>query len=130
MNALTVLYDPACPTCSRARRWLESRPQLVRLDFVAAGSAEARSAFPELDHARTLNEITAISDDGEVFVDGQAWVVCLWALRDYRRVSALMATPALNPLARKVITSVSKRVAAQRAWRLSQIEGQNTRCDC
>jgi len=130
VNALTVLYDPTCPTCSRARLWLESRAQLVRLDFVAAGSDEARTTFPHIDHARTLNEITVISDDGEIFVDDNAWVVCLWALRDYRRVASLMTTPALRPMARRVITMVSERVAEQRAWRLNQMEGQNPRCDC
>jgi len=134
MNALTVLYDPFCPTCSRARSWLESHDQLVRIDFVAAGSVEAKDAFPQLDHVRTLSEITVVADDGEVFVDDKAWVICLWALRDYRLAASLMTTPALYPLARKVIARVSKRVAAQRASRLdqmySQMEGENPRCDC
>jgi predicted DCC family thiol-disulfide oxidoreductase YuxK len=129
MYALTVLYDPACLTCSRARSWLESRPQLVQLSFVAAGSEQARNAFPQLDHDRTLNQITVVADDGQVFVDDKAWVVCLWALRDYRRAAQLMTSPALYPLARRVITQVSKHVAAQRSWRLSQLE-RYPRCDC
>lgn len=130
MNTLTVLYDPACPTCARARRWLESREQLVRLEFVPAGSTEARLAFPQLDHARTLNEITVVGDDGTVFRDDNAWVVCLWALRDYRRAARLMTSSAARPLARRVIAAVSNRVAEQRAARTRYMEDENPRCEC
>ncbi|CCH29802.1 DCC1-like thiol-disulfide oxidoreductase family protein [Actinosynnema sp. NPDC047251] len=84
MNALTVLYDADCPFCRRATAWLAAQAKLVRLDFVPAGSEQARQRFPELDHAETMRVITLIGDRGEVFRGDRAWLVCLWALRAWR----------------------------------------------
>lgn len=46
IQGFTVLFDANCPLCRAARRWLTSRAQLVPLEFVPAGSAEARRRFP------------------------------------------------------------------------------------
>jgi predicted DCC family thiol-disulfide oxidoreductase YuxK len=97
---LTVLYDAACPLCRRFREWLESQPLLVQVGFVAAGSAEARRLFPTLDHARTLREVTVVADDGAVWTDEHAWVICLWATFGHRQLAERLARPSGLPLAR------------------------------
>ncbi len=98
--ALTVLYDAQCPMCTRFRDWLEEQPRLIRLDLVAAGSAEARRRFPSLDHARTLREITVVGDTGAVWTGEYAWVMCLWATGSHRAAAERLATPAWLPFAR------------------------------
>ncbi|MCO8272069.1 DUF393 domain-containing protein [Actinoplanes sp. TRM 88003] len=104
---LTVLYDAGCPICRAARRWLSGRAQLVPLEFVPAGSEEARQRFPGLDHAATLRDVTVIGDDGSVWIGDGAWVACLWALADYRATAERMSTPALLPTARRFIAAAS-----------------------
>lgn len=69
------------------------------LEFVAAGSAEARRRFPTLDHADTLRRITVVADDGAVYREAKAWTMCLWALRDHRGMATFLATPAGRPVA-------------------------------
>jgi len=140
MRELTVLYDAQCPTCARARDWLATRAQLVSLVFVPAGSTRARALFPGLNHERTLRDITVVSDDGKVFTGEKAWVICLWALRGYRKVAAMMTSPALWPLARSVIGGVSGHVARQHALReltalqhvenVPDDESEPNRCEC
>jgi len=112
---LTVLYDENCGICRTARRFLDSRAQLVPLEFVAAGSEEARRRYPTLDHAQTLKEITVIGDDGAVYVDDSAWLMCLWALDGYRGLAARLSQPHLRPLARRVVTATG-RVAGVRNY--------------
>ncbi len=97
---LTVLYDAACPMCLRFGQWLGSQPLLVPTDFVAAGSAEARNLFPTLDHARTLEEITVVGDDGSIWTNEHAWVMCLWVTAEHRALAERLARPAWLPLAR------------------------------
>jgi predicted DCC family thiol-disulfide oxidoreductase YuxK len=104
---LTVLYDADCMICRTARRFLESRRQLVPLEFVAAGSGEARRRYPTLDHAQTLAEITVIADDGAVYVGDSAWLMCLWALDGYRGLAARLSQPHLRPLARRVVAAAA-----------------------
>ena len=107
MHTLTVLYDARCNLCSHIRSWLETQPSYVTLDFVPAGSAEARRRFPQLDHTTTAQELTVVSDAGDVYLEANAWIMCMWALRDYRAWSLRMSTPELLPLARRIVLWVA-----------------------
>jgi predicted DCC family thiol-disulfide oxidoreductase YuxK len=97
---LTVLYDAGCPLCSRFRDWLAMQAVLVPVELVAADSPEARRRFPRLDHERTLQEITVVGDDGSVWTNEHAWVMCLWATRAHRGLAERLARPAWLPMAR------------------------------
>ncbi|MFF9348176.1 thiol-disulfide oxidoreductase DCC family protein [Streptomyces sp. NPDC014734] len=105
---LTVLYDARCPLCLHLRRWLERQRRLVPLAFVPAASAEARHRFPGLDHAGTLDEITVVGDRGQVYRGTSAWIVCLWALAEYRPTSHWLSTPAGRPFARATVLAAAK----------------------
>lgn len=97
---LTVLYDAGCPLCRTFSGWLGRQPLLVPLDLVPAGSAEARRRFPALDHARTLEEVSVVSDAGEVWEGAHAWVMCLWATAAHRGLAEGLARPSRLPMAR------------------------------
>jgi predicted DCC family thiol-disulfide oxidoreductase YuxK len=113
MEKLIVLYDARCELCSHIRTWLEAQPAYVQLDFVTAGSEEARRRFPDIDHAASLIDLTVVSDAGDIYAGAHGWLMCLWALRDYRAWALRLSTPALMPQARRVIAWVS-----QNRWRL------------
>ena len=108
MNKLTVLYDPTCSMCCRARRWLENQPQYVELEFVGAGTARARTSYPDLDPEETMQNVTVISDEGGVYRGAKAWLICLWALRKYRGWSLTLGSAALLPSARSFVEWVSR----------------------
>ncbi|MFI7302179.1 thiol-disulfide oxidoreductase DCC family protein [Micromonospora aurantiaca] len=107
IRGFTVLFDADCPMCRAARRWLASRAQLVPLEFVPAGSAEARRRFPGLDHDATLRDLTVVADTGAVYRGDGAWFACLWALSEHRGTAERLARPHLLPLARKVVAAAS-----------------------
>jgi predicted DCC family thiol-disulfide oxidoreductase YuxK len=108
MRELTVLYDPHCGLCKRAQAWLMCKPKYMELVFVPASSNEARSRYPQLDHALTLTDLTVISDQGAVYSGPKAWLMCLWALRDYREWALRLSTPELLPTAKRVISMISQ----------------------
>jgi len=108
VRSLTVLHDPNCPLCRAVTAWLERQRTLVPLDFVAAGSAEARRRYPTLEHAVTLKEITVIGDGGQVYAGAEAWITVLWALAGYRALSYRMATPLGMPLARAAVLAAAR----------------------
>ncbi len=97
---LTVLYDARCGMCRTFGAWLGRQALLVQLDLVPAGSTAAQQRFPTLDHGRTLEEITVVSDAGEVWTGGHAWVMCLWATVAHRALAESLARPSRLPLAR------------------------------
>ena len=114
MRELTVLYDAQCGLCRRFKDWLAAQAPapdgqggVVRTRFVAAGSADARALYPELDHAATLREVTVIADDGSVYVGDRAWIVCLWTTFEHRRTAIRLATPAMRPVARAMVQAVA-----------------------
>ena len=107
MTSLTVLYDVGCPVCCRARRWLKEQRQFVPLRFAAAGSDFAKKLFPELDVSETLDDLTVVGSDRTVYRGEKAWLMCLWALEEYRAWAQRLATPALYPVARKMVQAIS-----------------------
>jgi hypothetical protein len=50
------------------------------VQFLAAGSVEARGRYPVLDHDRTLSVLTVVTSTGAVYEGERAWMVCAWAL--------------------------------------------------
>ncbi len=105
---LTILYVSSCGLCRRARVWLEGQPKSLNLRFVAAGSDEARRLYPSLDPAQTLRDITVVDDLGQVYQGAKAWVVCLWALPQYRSLALDLSSPEMLPLARRWFAWVSE----------------------
>ncbi|MER6077516.1 DCC1-like thiol-disulfide oxidoreductase family protein [Streptomyces sp. NPDC001833] len=107
VRGLTVLYDAECTLCTHLRDWLGRQPQLVPLELVPAGSPEARTRFPDLDHSATLDEVTVVADSGQVYRDTAAWIVVLWALREQRPLAHRLSTPAGARLARGAVLAAA-----------------------
>ncbi len=118
MRRLYVLYDARCGLCRRARSWLDYQEKLVDLEFVAAGSMMATRLFPTLSAAAAgrPEELVVVSDSGGVYRGGHAWIMCLYALEDYRDWSERLSSPALLPLARRGFALISKRRGAISRW--------------
>jgi predicted DCC family thiol-disulfide oxidoreductase YuxK len=127
ITRLTVLYDASCGLCRTARSWLAGRSQLVPLEFLAAGSDEARRRYPALEVEQTLADITVVADDGGVYTGDAAWLMCLWALDGYRGLAARLARPGLRGVARQVAASAGSLRAALRRTGQSRDYGQD--CD-
>ena len=126
MDRFTVLYDARCNLCSHLRAWLEAQPAYVELAFVPAGSPEARRRFPALDHAATTSELTVIGDDGAVYIEAKAFLMCLWALRDYRAWSLRLSSPDMLPLSRRVVLWVAQNRFRFGSRSLEEILSDNT----
>jgi len=108
MRELTVLYDAGCGLCKRVQAWLITKPKYIELVFVPATSEEARSRYPQLDHDLTLNDLTVISDEGAVYCGAKAWLMCLWALRQYRDWAVRLSSPELLPTTKRVMSMISQ----------------------
>jgi predicted DCC family thiol-disulfide oxidoreductase YuxK len=115
VTSITILYDAACGLCTLAKDWIRKQPPLVGIEFLAAGSAEARRAFPQLP----ARELAVIADTGEVWLGNRAWIVCLWALREYRDLAFRLTSPALLLMSREAFSAVSRnRLALSSLLRL------------
>jgi predicted DCC family thiol-disulfide oxidoreductase YuxK len=108
IRGLSIIYDGGCGLCTGVRDWLRSQSQLVPLEFVASGSDEALRRFPLV----AAGELTVIGDTGEVWLGDHAWIVCLWALRDYQDWALRLSSPLLLPMARQAFAAVSRNRAA------------------
>jgi predicted DCC family thiol-disulfide oxidoreductase YuxK len=107
MQCLYVLYDERCGLCRTAKVWASTRAAYVPLVFLAAGSDEARRRLLGLNHSAAPEELVAVSDEGEVYRNDAAWIMCLYALEETREWSLRLATPLLRPLARQAFTAIS-----------------------
>jgi predicted DCC family thiol-disulfide oxidoreductase YuxK len=104
VSGIWIVYDSACGLCSAVRDWTTRQTSLIPIEFLAAGSDQALKRFGPLPAA----ELTVVADTGEVWLGNHAWVVCLWALRDYREWSLRFARPPLSLMAREAYALVSR----------------------
>lgn len=104
-SALTVVYDETCALCQRCRDWLEQQPTWVPVNFVAAGSTEARQRWGDLPWLGA--DLVVVGDHGEAWVGPAAFLVCLWATKGYRPWAFTLSGRALAPMAERFFALVS-----------------------
>jgi predicted DCC family thiol-disulfide oxidoreductase YuxK len=108
ISRLYVLYDASCGLCSRVREWAQQQPQFVPLEFIPAGSRRAAQMFPGLQREGAKpSELLVIDDQGGIYHEDDAWLMCLWALAEYRQWAARLANPMLLPFARQAFAMLS-----------------------
>ncbi len=93
MTRLAVYYDARCGLCCAVRDWIGRQPQLVAVD-----------CLPKTDGD---DELLVLADTGEMWAGDSAWLMVLWALRDYRQWAYRLGSPALLPTARTVFATLS-----------------------
>ena len=116
MKTLYVLYDDDCALCRRCRRWLGAQPAFVELRFLPLAAAETDRRFPGIEQFHPSEQLLVVSDEGEVYQGSHAWIMCLYALREYRGWSQRLASPLLLPWARRVCELVSENRLSLSAW--------------
>jgi predicted DCC family thiol-disulfide oxidoreductase YuxK len=107
VNTLTIFYDARCGLCSNVRKWLSAQPAYVGLEFLPYDSPAAKERCPEISRLQADREIVVMADTGDVWQGAGAWVMCLWALRDYREWSARFSGPTMQAVARKIVHLIS-----------------------
>ncbi len=105
MRYLVILYDSRCGVCTWLKGWLREQRAYFPLYLVAMQSEEARSRFPQ--QLLKGDDLSVVSDSGEVWIGDRAWIVCLWALRDYRSWAMRLSSPRLLPFARQAFVELS-----------------------
>ena len=114
MNALTVLYDETCPLCVRCRDWMLSQPSYVPLELMPSHSEHARRRYGKVPWLGA--ELCVVSDVGEVWVGAAAFLMCLWALCEWRPWSYRLSGPSLAPLAERFFHGLSQNRKSIAAW--------------
>jgi predicted DCC family thiol-disulfide oxidoreductase YuxK len=108
MQRLFVLYDDECGLCRQLAAWLFTQPKLIPLYPIPAQSPSAAQLFPGMASGAAPQELAVISDDGAVWLNNHAWIMCLYALRNYRHWAKKLSHPLLEPLARQAFATLSK----------------------
>ena len=107
MNRLIAFFDVHCTLCRACRRWIEREPKYFPIEFIAYQSNRAREVCPDLDAYDPAGEIVVLADTGAIYRGGKAWIMCLYALRNYREWALRLAQPGLLPMAKKFCHIIS-----------------------
>ena len=116
MHTLYVLFDSQCALCRQCRRWLERQPAFLELCFLPLGSEVIACKFPGIQQFHPREQLVVVTDEGALYQGSHAWIMCLYALKEYREWSQRLASPALLPLARRVCELVSDNRLSISRW--------------
>lgn len=108
MERLTILYDTDCAFCRHCVEWLRGQESYLELEFLPADSPLTMQRFPELKEADLKSELTVIDDEGGVYYGENAYVICLYALHNYREWSCRLSKPGARPFVRKALHAVTQ----------------------
>ena len=113
MTRLFILYDAQCPFCLHCRQWLAAQAALLELEFIPFQAPELVGQFDGIESFRKDGQLLVVGDDGAVYQGPGAFIMLLFALRDYHEWAARLTAPALMPLAAQclgLISSGSKNI--------------------
>jgi predicted DCC family thiol-disulfide oxidoreductase YuxK len=120
VNALNVIYDANCPLCRRCREWLLAQQAFITLVFTPLQALDLEDRFPGVGAYEPGKQLVAIADDGGVYVGERAWIMCLYALEDYRELAVRLAQPYAMPFAERICKLIShNRIGISRALRFA-----------
>jgi hypothetical protein len=88
----------------------------LELRFLPFQSPEVADRFPGIETLHPEEQLLVVSDEGGVYRGPQAWIMCLYALRDYRELSLRLAHPALLPSARRFCELLSEHRFRVSRW--------------
>ncbi|GAA5483376.1 thiol-disulfide oxidoreductase DCC family protein [Haloferula sargassicola] len=108
MKRLTVFYDVRCGLCCRFRQWLETSALWVEVEFIGYDSPRAEREFPGLLKLGADRDCVVRADDGRWWQGSDAWLVCLWATREYRLWSHRLAAPHFRPWLETIVHAISR----------------------
>ena len=98
MKVIKVYIDERCQLCRNLAGWLTNQPAYLKIEIYQ--SKDGKTQHPEISE-HFGEELVVINDQGEVFLGAEAWIICLFALKNYREWSVKLSSPILKPLARK-----------------------------
>jgi len=105
MKRLTVLYDEDCPLCVRCRTWMLAQASYLPIELLPCGSPVARRRYGSVPWLGA--ELVVVSDEGDVWVGAAAFLMCLWALVEWREWSRRLSGPTFAPMAERFFRAVS-----------------------
>lgn len=107
IKKLHILYDADCAMCRQCRAFLLKQPAYFALEFVPLQTLDLESRFPGIGQFHPDRELIVITDEGGVYQGASAWIMCLYALPEYREWSQRLASPTLLPYAKKAVSVIS-----------------------
>ncbi|HVF31770.1 MAG TPA: DCC1-like thiol-disulfide oxidoreductase family protein [Acidimicrobiales bacterium] len=102
---LTVVYDDDCELCRRCSTWLRCQPTHVPIELLPVSAAREEPRYQGVPWLGA--ELVVIDGQGRIWVGAAAFLVCLWATRDWREWSYRLSGPSLAPLAERFFHAIS-----------------------
>ena len=102
---LTVVYDDACELCRRCSTWLRFQPTYLPLELLPVSQARQDARYSGVPWLGA--ELVVVDGRGRIWVGAAAFIVCLWATRDWREWSYRLSGPSFAPLAERFFHAIS-----------------------
>lgn len=107
IQKLTLLYDSNCPLCVRCQLWIAAQPSFVEIECISTNSLTTHQRYSDVPWIG--DELVIVADTGEVWAGSAAFLVALWALRDWRHWSFRLSGSMLGPWAERFFLQISKK---------------------
>ena len=102
---LVVVYDDECDLCKRCSTWLRWQTTFVPLELLPVSAARQEPRYAAVPWLGA--ELVVVDERGRIWVGAAAFIVCLWATKDWRSWSYRLSGPAFAPMAERFFHAIS-----------------------
>jgi len=96
VRRLTLVGDASVLPHS-TRRWIDAETKYVPIEIVPTSRADFGALLPGVVPATLAGRLTAVDEEGNLWHDGAAELLVLWALRRYRARALRIGHPSRLP---------------------------------
>ncbi len=97
-----LIYDAACPVCSRAIRWIEENAREGAFEMVGCKSDAAKERFAAIPEAECMQAMQLVLPGGTVLPGEKALPEIFLRLKRYRRVGDIFKIPGSEDISRNL----------------------------
>lgn len=108
VTGITILYDSECGMCVRLKEWVLAQPAYLSIEAIPMQSKECHERYPDLEDRIQAGQFLCIDNNGAVYVDAEARILCLWALKKYRSISFTVARTPMRSLLTMLMEKISR----------------------
>jgi len=105
----TVIYDGACPTCSKTVAWMEEHEQAGSFEMLPCQAESLGKRFPSVERGACMQAMHVVLPDGSVLAGEQALPEIFKRLKHLHYASALFKLPGVKTLSRALYRWFAER---------------------
>ncbi|MDX2225796.1 MAG: DCC1-like thiol-disulfide oxidoreductase family protein [Verrucomicrobiae bacterium] len=108
IRKIHILYDGECGFCRTCRDWILLQPRFFEIEMLDRRDPDTKARFGDYTVPPYTDRMVVINNEDGVYYAEDAYIMILFALKNYRAWSVRISRQGVKPLARQFFETLGK----------------------